>query len=1310
MKPQKPLFRRSWKHRFLWIILTLIGVGFLIYGTLYFGLNYFGEKVLKEFLKNKIHLASKGLYQVDFDRLNINLFNGNIRIYGFRMIPDTLLYKQMKAEGTITQALYDLSYESVTLFKLHILQLLTRNQINIRELRINAPEIMMVGFPDSVTYHRSRFTTLYKDIYPLASKIFQDFYIDSIKVEHGYMLSSRKAKSGKLNEGEYEFSAVLRQFSINKFSFYNKDRVFYARDVDLIIHNYTFSLADSLYLLTAESVGFSLTRSELFGKNLVLRPNFGSRALKQANKGIYIQLDVPEFLLQGIDLYQVLVEKQVAIENVDLTGFRLKMFKGKHQQQIHKAKQEEKKIKWVNLFTILQGKIQFVSIDTLRIRRASFEYYPSLDASNPEIRVASTDLDLYDFHLDSLSHLDRDKVLYADDFELEMNNISILLRDGIHGLNTDKIRISTTSSLIDINGTLLYPDPVQDQIRDKNRINTVYGLFPELTFTGIDIKELYHKRDFNFKRLEINEPEIKIIRNRPNKNINARFSKAEDLFSEKNDDVLYQLFHRYLRSIYGEEIEISHGFLQMNVARQGEKIKVASGLFSLILYSFLIDSVSGMNTQGYFYSRDFDFVLDGLHFQKPDGRVNLAAEHLHIKTIDSLIEIRNISFIKDDECISDSLIAKSSASLSFMINLDSIRVMGLNHRRLFLDRKLVANSIRIFRPVIHINSEFYQLRKSDTLQEVLPGLSSVLKEINLHRLDVREGHLDFLSLKKNREHSFSLDQLDFIIKEPRLVVPVPPSVPGAITFDSLLLWLAPFHGSAGDDGYFIQIGDLSMDSYPVNIYMMDLRITPSKRIQDHSLTISVSSPEVQVKGFLFDRALFEKKWWIDTIVFNRPDIRIKAGNDKGDSQKNNTDSKEFTLPPFIKHIYIGAITSKDANIDLDIPFKEKPARIHLSHVNATINGLTLDSINRISIHETPIKFTSDISAHAHGMAWISKDSLYDFSFSGFGFSTSKNWIYIDSFFIIPRYSREELAMRNTYQKDRLEIKIPHIDLYRIRFDSLIRKKHVNTERIDIRDFTIENYRDKRLPFSKSNRPPMLPRRLRQLPYRINVDTMNLNNGLATYLEQRGPEPGVVFFDEIRLSITGITNDPKRWDHDETLIAEGTARLMGKGHIHARIQFPLMQQGDTFTCTGNVDDIELKTLNPMVTKILPVTITGGKVEEIHIKEINASGHHASGRMNVHFSGLKFRLNPNEKGMIPALESAFISWLCTMVIPSRNPNDEGKLRNGIIYYERDPSKGFINYLWKSVWSGIKSTVGFSDQNQREINKSIKHERVP
>ena len=53
---------------------------------------------------------------------------------------------------------------------------------------------------------------------------------------------------------------------------------------------------------------------------------------------------------------------------------------------------------------------------------------------------------------------------------------------------------------------------------------------------------------------------------------------------------------------------------------------------------------------------------------------------------------------------------------------------------------------------------------------------------------------------------------------------------------------------------------------------------------------------------------------------------------------------------------------------------------------------------------------------------------------------------------------------------------------------------------------------------------------------------------------------------------------------------------------------------------------------MVTKILPVTITGGKVDEIHIKEINASGHHASGRMNVHFSGLKFRLNPNEKGKI------------------------------------------------------------------------------
>jgi len=38
--------------------------------------------------------------------------------------------------------------------------------------------------------------------------------------------------------------------------------------------------------------------------------------------------------------------------------------------------------------------------------------------------------------------------------------------------------------------------------------------------------------------------------------------------------------------------------------------------------------------------------------------------------------------------------------------------------------------------------------------------------------------------------------------------------------------------------------------------------------------------------------------------------------------------------------------------------------------------------------------------------------------------------------------------------------------------------------------------------------------------------------------------------------------------------------------------------------------------------------------------------------------------------------------------------------VIYFERDQSKGFFNFLWKSVLSGLKSTMGFNSKEQKEM----------
>jgi hypothetical protein len=63
------------------------------------------------------------------------------------------------------------------------------------------------------------------------------------------------------------------------------------------------------------------------------------------------------------------------------------------------------------------------------------------------------------------------------------------------------------------------------------------------------------------------------------------------------------------------------------------------------------------------------------------------------------------------------------------------------------------------------------------------------------------------------------------------------------------------------------------------------------------------------------------------------------------------------------------------------------------------------------------------------------------------------------------------------------------------------------------------------------------------------------------------------------------------------------------------------------------------------------------------------------------------------------------LVNLLIAKNNPDDGGKMRQGIIYFERDTTKGFVNFIWKSVLSGIKSSVGVNSKTQKEMLKQHK-----
>ncbi len=1301
-EPEQTDIPKKRSHWFRNTFFIFAGLLILFFWGIFFGFNYFGDKLLRKYLQEKIFIASHGLYTIDFSSMHLNILNGKISLQDFELTPDTLLYEQLKAQGRIKTSLYRISFSSLSVDRLHLLLAYRQRRLIARELKLMEPKILIMGYPDTTKVKRNRFNLIYEDIYPLVRQVFNDFHIDSIRVEHGFMLSNESGNPGRISRGEYEFSAYLRDVSINPFSYYNKDRVFYSTDLDLVIHNFEYSLADSLYFIRAEEVGFSLTRSKLYGKNLSLKPNFLKKHIHQVHPGDFFQLSLPSFSIEGINLYQVLTDRKVHVEKVALEKFSLQVFRNLQTAGNPKFnKTRKKKLQVADLFTIISGELKSVAIDSFLLRRASFDYFNQLTNPDPELSIAEVSLGLSHFYLDSLAFRNKEKIYYSEDIELELNNFSLTLKDEIHRLNAGKILISTQRKQIEIRDAILSPDQTKNQLLGMGKKNTISFFLPGMIFSDIKLKKLFNYRVFDFNRLEITEPDLKFIQFNKSKKKDPRFKNPKDFFEEDNEEVVYDLIKKYIFLVRGNEISIDRGYFELAHNYEGTDKKIISASFDLLMQELLIDSAHGMNQQGYFYSRDFDLDVQSLKYQSPDSLDHFQAERIHIITRDSLIEALNLQFLQTANPVAMDMPREKIQALSIDFSLKKLQLTGLNHKKLFLEKILKANNILLSRPNLIVKTE----KTNPALQAFTGPLpenpGSQIRTFEVASLNVRQGSFSYDGYEDKKASYFSLKDIDFRVQGAMVHLPSKGRHDGVIRFDSLTLSVFPFHAVVADSSYALECKSLKIHSYPVNISVEGLRLTPLETFSRSSpagMQLTANIPLLTLSGFYFDKAIFEKKWILDKIELRDPSVFVEL-------KAKKRSSAGLHLPLLMKDLSISSILLSNATLGISIHKSDSTATYRLKGIHARMKNFIVDSLTQAHPERAPLFNAEDIAFSARGYTWLSPDSMYTFTLGGFGFSTRQKKAWADTLTMIPRFSKAEFSKKLIYQTDRLEIKIPRIELEQIDYPRLLNDSMLHAGLLRIPGFSIEDYRDKRVPFPVWQRPPMPTDAIRKIKFPFVVDTVLASGGFAAYEEQTGAEPGRLFFDNLSFTLTNLTNRPV----ERTVMeVHANSRLMGKAPVDARYHFLLDHPRDSFTFQANMGLLDLRELNPILSKLMPVSIRSGTVEKTEVKYFRANDSLSRGILNLYFRNLDIRLDPTREDFLHKAEKTLETFLANLIVSDNNPDEEGKFRQGVICFDRDKSKGFFNFIWKSTLSGIKSSAGFNTKLQREILRSEKKQK--
>ena len=214
------------------------------------------------------------------------------------------------------------------------------------------------------------------------------------------------------------------------------------------------------------------------------------------------------------------------------------------------------------------------------------------------------------------------------------------------------------------------------------------------------------------------------------------------------------------------------------------------------------------------------------------------------------------------------------------------------------------------------------------------------------------------------------------------------------------------------------------------------------------------------------------------------------------------------------------------------------------------------------------------------------------------------------------------------------------------------------------------------------------------PGTIQIDSIGLLDGNVTFTvhAEEANEPGSISFNEINAKLYKITNDTIYRTETAFLELKADALLMGKGKLTILLKGRLFDRNNTFSLNGTLSDLEANELNPILEKSAYIYATTGTIDAMNFS-FSADNINAIGKMTMLYHGLDITIKNKRTDDTTAFKERFISYVANRRVLDSNPVPGEKVRDGIIYFDRDPERFLFHYCFRSILSGITSSLAKS-----------------
>lgn len=466
------------------------------------------------------------IHVLDAEKVYVSTKEKTIQLYNISMNSGN---KPIDSLSKLDANIFDFKIDNLKLKNANFKEIYLNNHISIGKASVNGFRTIVYGQKEKVKEKEfSKDSLLNKiNIYPMFSNFLDYINIDTLEINNGHFESFNNISSSLPKTIIESYQVTVNDFLIDSVSIADTNRILYAKDFEMIFHNFEQKLNDSIHSLTASSVVATTDNNTLWASNINVTPNPGMRLWAIQHGKSVNDVKINKLEIKGLSFTKFFNYNQIYVDSIILANSNISL--SSYSKKAKKAKSDKTPLNELFLNFADKMVIKNIDVKTGFVKYNSrYQNRNSQFTGNFKLCVSDLVFDPYSTKVTKLTRVSGIDALFS--------NIKYNTPDSIYSLSVETLHYATYLSSIVLDNLKIKPisNNLFTKLRQHNKTATISLDVPTFKISNTNLSNAFQSDSLSLKNILLDKPVINIT---TYPEIRLKFAKNGKIDSIKNESI-----------------------------------------------------------------------------------------------------------------------------------------------------------------------------------------------------------------------------------------------------------------------------------------------------------------------------------------------------------------------------------------------------------------------------------------------------------------------------------------------------------------------------------------------------------------------------------------------------------------------------------------------------------------------------------------------------------------------------------------------------------------------------------------------------